>query len=57
MKQEYLAQLAEALQTYAPEETILVCSSRREGRSMLSAIASQGYVLVGVRADTLCLWI
>ena len=52
MKKEYLKQLAETLQRHAPEETILVCGSRAEGRRMMMAVAALGYVLVGVRAET-----
>jgi len=52
MKKAYLDKLASALQAFAPEETVLVTSSRSEGRRMLSAVAAQGYILVGVRAET-----
>lgn len=52
VKKEYLDKLAAVLQTYAPEETILVSASRAEGRRMLAAVAAQGYILVGVRAET-----
>ena len=52
MKKAYLDKLAAALQAYAPEETVLVASSRSEGRRMLSAVAAQGHILVGVRAET-----
>jgi len=52
VKKEYLDKLAAALQAFAPEETVLVASSRSEGRRMLSAVAAQGHILVGVRAET-----
>lgn len=52
MKKDDIRALADALQAYAPEETILVTGSRSEGRRILSAVASQGYVLLGVRAET-----
>ena len=52
MKKEYLDKLAAALQTYAPEETVLVCATRSEGKRILSALAAQGHILVGVRAET-----
>lgn len=52
MKKAYLDKLAAALQAHSPEETILVSASRVEGRRMLAAVAAQGYILVGVQAET-----
>ena len=50
MKQDCVELLAEALKRHAPEETILVTASRAEGRRMLSELAADGHILVGVRA-------
>ena len=52
MKQDCVELLAEALKRHAPEETILVTASRAEGRRMLSELAAEGHILVGVRAET-----
>ena len=57
MKSEYIEQLASALQSSAmggslPAETVLVCSSRAEGRRLLSAITEQGHILTGIRPET-----
>lgn len=52
MKKEYLDKLASALCAHMPEETVLVCATRSEGKRILSALAAQGRILVGVRAET-----
>jgi len=52
MKQAYLDALASALCAHMPGETVLVCATRAEGRRILSALAAQGRILVGIRAET-----
>jgi len=52
VKKEYLNSLAEVLCAHMPEETILVCGTQSEGKRILTALAAQGHILVGVRAAT-----
>ena len=52
MKKEYLDKLAAALCAHMPEKTVLVCGTRSEGKQILSALAAQGNILVGVQAET-----
>lgn len=52
MKKECLDKLAAALCAHMPEETVLVCGTGSEGKRILSALAAQGHILVGVRAET-----